>query len=41
MDRFMDQYGIFVLFAFFAIVALWPVWLVIGVTLLIWSMLRK
>ena len=40
IDSFMNEFGILVVMAIFVIVALWPVWLVIGVTLLVWSMLR-
>lgn len=40
LDSFLSEYGVIVLMAVFAIIGLWPVWLVMGITLLVWSMLR-
>ena len=40
IDGFMDEYGILVIMAVFAIIGLWPVWLVMGITILVWSMLK-
>ena len=40
IDSFMNEFGILVVMAIFAIAALWPVLFVICVPLVVWSILR-
>ena len=37
----MNEYGILVVMAIFAIAASWPVLFVVGVPLVVWSILRR